>query len=185
MNILSIDQSKYSTGLYFNKSEKSFLIPNKSGITNGKAGMNIYDSLQMIYTEIVFEVKYLDLVMIEGYGNNPKNRRSVFAMAEMTGIIKLFFEQKGIPVLTVPVQIWKANAIRLTKSKTTDTDYLKAVKNRYGKLFKTTDEADAFMIYDGVKTLCKRTKFLTPAERKLKENITEIYQNRRSFLWQE
>lgn len=180
MNVISIDPSKYSTGIFtkIDGQENSFVILNKKGCSQEEALKNIYQ----VFTSILKKEKY-HFGLIEGYGFNfkSKNIRSVIPMSEVGGVIKLIFAQAEIPLITVPVQTWRTLTIGRINKKSKD-NYLAAISIKYGCNFSTTDESDAFLIYQAVKEMAKRTKRLTPGMIKIKKQLQKIIEERNNKI---
>ena len=126
-----------------------------------------------ILNEITAEGQKINFAVIEGYGINPINRRSMFILAEITGIIKLLLAKNNIPVITMPVQTWKKYCRIVSDKKKVDY-YVNEVEYRFGKKFNTTDEADAFMIYLALKEISEKTCALTKTDIRIKEELRKI-----------
>lgn len=172
MNVIAIDFSKRKTGIFLriNGQEKSRLIKNKYNATQGQALVNINNSFKNLLNE--FEI---DFGLIEGYGFNLKNKRSMVPMCEVGGTIKLVFANRGIPLIEIPIQTWKMLTINFKGKKEKNLDkYLGMVSKTYGKEFKTSDEADAFMIYQAAKIIAKKNGRMTDSMRKIKEQLKTV-----------
>ena len=99
-----------------------------------------------------------DLCIVEDYafsGGSPteKNSRSVTIQAEVGGIARGLFRARRVPIIEVPIGVWKAvTGVRLKKETAGErAAYIWTVKNLYGRTFETTDECDAFLLYHTVK----------------------------------
>jgi len=99
-----------------------------------------------------------DLCIVEDYAfsggrDRGQNSRAVTIMAEVGGVARALFMARKVPVLEVPIGVWKAvTGIRLKKGTAAHkSDYLNACSSLYGKRFDTTDEVDAFLLYQTVK----------------------------------
>jgi len=176
MKIISIDPSKYSTGIYtrINGVESSFTVTNEKKSSSEEVLINIYNIFSKLLT-----VNY-KLGLIEGYGFNPKNKHGITTMTEIVGVIKLTFAQANIPLVVIPIQIWKKYTIgRIDKKQV--KDYMRAIHFKYEREFETTDEADAFLIYQATKNICKTLKGFTPAVKKIRDRLKQIIGERRWY----
>lgn len=173
MNIISIDPSKIRTGVFtiIDEKESSLLLENKRNIPQEEALICIYNFFNYILNN-----NHFDIGLIEGYGFNPKNRKSIIPMCEIGGVIKLIFNNALIPLITIPVMTWKTLTIgkyKIDKRKNPD-EYLRMIEFKYEKSFESIDEADAFLIYISAKEIGKRTKYLTPSMKKIRKQISDI-----------
>lgn len=96
------------------------------------------------------------LCIVEDYAfgsGKAANSRSITVQAEVGGIARGLFRARGVPIIEVPIGVWKSvTGIRLKKgSALHKSDYQNAVSNLYGKRFGTLDETDAFLLYQTVK----------------------------------
>lgn len=176
MNIISIDPSKYHTGIFMlaNGKETSMTIDNPRGCSTEHASAVIFERL-MILLDIGNGVRF-NFGLIEGYAFNPHNKQGDIPMAEVGGVIKLAFYKSGIPFVTVPVQTWKSitGLDKIDKDKFPDT-YLKAVYQYYNQEFETTHEADAWLMWHTIEIICAaRVQLLNEAQKKLRKEIEYI-----------
>lgn len=169
MNIISIDFSKISTGVYtnINGKESSFAIKIKSSVKLPDVICIIYNE----FTKILDDNSY-DYGLIEWIYRGT-------SLLKISGVICLAFAQHKIPLVEIPTMTWKSvlGICRLDKKHGHDK-YMLFVKTKYGKVFETTDEADAYMMYQVVKQICKETKVITPAATKIREQIKKIMLNK-------
>jgi len=170
MNVISIDFAKYKTGVFtrIGGKEKTFTITMPRNSSQE-------DVLHILYGtfEAILDEDHFHFGLIEGYGFNPENKRSMVPMCEIAGVIKLAFIHAGVPIITMPIQTWKKLTIgRIDKKKV--AAYLRAVKVKYNREFSNTDEADAFLIYQAAKKICKMTKGLTSTMEKIKARLEQI-----------
>ena len=171
MNVISIDFSKVRTGIFtkIDGRASSLSIENKAKISNEKALVNVYQA----FTVILDNQKY-NFGLIEGYAFNFRRPSGISVMAEIAGVIKLSFAERKIPLITIPVQVWKSLTIsNIDKTKNPDL-YFAEIKKKYGMDFVIEDEADAFLIYQATREVAKKTKRLTPAVKKIKERLQKI-----------
>lgn len=101
-----------------------------------------------------------DLMIIEDYafGGGNSNSRSITVQAEIGGLVRGLFAAREIPIIEVPIGVWKSVTGISLKKGTPDhkSDYLGAVARKYGINFPTIDEADAFLFYQTVMTIGAR-----------------------------
>ncbi len=175
MNIISIDFSKTSTGIYTctgEGEENSYRIVNPASTPQEVCLSNVFKNITMLLEN---EADGYDIGLIEGYGYNPKNRNGLQAMAEIAGVIKLAFIEHLTPLVTMPIQTWKSLTIgKKIKKKGNEKAYLKNVLDKYIKEFATTDEADAYLFYRAAVELFNTPKLLTEAQQNVKEKIYKI-----------
>ena len=170
MNVISIDPSKSKTGVFtrIDKVESSFVITNKAKTTHSEALIKIYSEFSRILDSGVY-----DFGIIE----NPKHSSFSVYIFEIVGIIKLAFAQHGIPLIPVYVMTWKTLTMKDISKKESTKEYLKIVKKKYDREFKNTDEADAFLIYQAVKQIAKKTNRLTKGMQKIKDQLSKIIED--------
>jgi hypothetical protein len=53
-------------------------------------------------------------------------------------------------------------------------EYLKLVQKKYNKVFKSSDEADAFMMYQALRIIAKKTSRLTDSMIKIRKQLNQI-----------
>ena len=142
MNIISIDSSKVSTGLYIKLKDKAFsMCIDTHGMTDKEAYIFIQGKMQNIIEKYKIEVAF-----IEDYPFNTKNSRSVTVLAEIKGIIMAELYKRNVYVIKVPIPTWQGLCKGVLPKKSAKKKYLEHVEKYYNKKFKTTDEADAYMI---------------------------------------
>ncbi len=146
MNIIALDPSLRSFGVY----------SNRDGQVESKVIQYKGDRVETL-GRLLSKFSHIsalgwDLCAVEGYAMGAKGQ-GVTVMAEVGGIIRGLFAARGVPVLEVPPEVWKAvTGIRLKKGTTMHkSDYANAVLSLYGVTFPTTDQCDAFLIYQTVK----------------------------------
>lgn len=165
LDIITIDPSKICTGYYINTTDETGVIKNKTKTGNEDVLINIYYRM-----EDIVEQRNFDLAVIEGYSFNPVNPVAASVLMEIGGVIKLVFADHNIPVISIPPQSWRSKTIGKIK-KSSKGKYIQAVKEKYGREFETTDEADAYMIYMALAEIAKKTKYLKPYEKVIREMI--------------
>lgn len=172
MQIITFDTGKYSAGVFVFTGEKSasYTIKNKSKIQE-EAIFTMVESVSEILCRH-FDRREKILAIIEGYGNSPKNKRSVRINAEIVGAVKYLFYLWNAQVLIMPVQTWKSLTIGRIDKKD-ENNYMQVIKNIYGKSFESTDEADAFLFYQALVALGNKTANLTPAQTELRRQAAE------------
>ena len=150
MKVISLDPSLRSFGIYYNRdgerSSETISLPNS------------YDRLDVLailtYRFAAISKEGWDLVIVEAYAYGRANSRSITVQAEIGGLVRGLFGVRKVPIIEVPIGVWKSvTGIREKKGTATHkSDYLNAVHKLFGERFTTTDEADAMMIYQTVKT---------------------------------
>ncbi len=145
LNIIAIDPSLRSTGVFTVLDGKI-----NSYVLNFKEDRMTV--LGKYLKHFASEAKDFDLLIIEDYSFGSQSR-SVTIQAEVGGVIRSAFSARGKKIIEVPIQTWKAaTGIRGDKvSLTGKSDYLNQVAGKYKVMFKTTDEADAFLLYMAVR----------------------------------
>jgi len=100
-----------------------------------------------------------DLLIIEGYALGATNSNAITVQAEIGGLIRGLFTARKVPIIEVPIPTWKhVTKTNLKKGNALATsDYLNEVVRKFGIRLKTTDEADAFMLYETVRLCGVRT----------------------------
>lgn len=144
LNIISIDPSSRSTGVFFCK----------QGKMNSYAFQRDYQRLDLLGVYAKHFVKEAretdwDLLLIENYTFGSTSK-SVTTQAEIGGIIRSCFSAFRIPILEVSNTTWKAQLeIPKMKKKSVQEkrEYLNYCIERFGFTFNTTDEVDAFYIF--------------------------------------
>lgn len=139
--IIGLDLSLTSTGLV------SYLLSDGSETiktikTNNKTTyMNRYDQ---VLTEIKSEVLNNDpLFLIEGYSFGSFSKSTAMSnLIELGGIIKFYLWQRGLEVISVPPTLLKKFITGKGNAKKEDIKL--GIYKKYGKEFKTSDEADAY-----------------------------------------
>lgn len=168
MNVINIDQSKTSTGVYCRVFQKDFFyrIRTKHGIPHVEALNSIFIQLSTI-----LEMNTFDFAIMEGYAYGSP---TVTISAEVGGVIKLALGRHQIfDVLQIAPGSWKKHTIGTIK-KSPVKPYLNACYAKFLMHFTNTDEADAYMMYQAVKAIGKTTYKLTPAEVKIRNFLERM-----------
>jgi hypothetical protein len=106
-----------------------------------------------------------DLMIIEQYAFMAREKfvdrsgqvrggsSSLTGLAEVGGLLRGLFNARKVPIIEVPIGTWKmVTGISMKKGRADyESDYLNEVTKKFGARFKTTDEADAFLLYQCVK----------------------------------
>ncbi|GAG89299.1 unnamed protein product, partial [marine sediment metagenome] len=104
MNIISIDPSKASTGVYI----KTDIEVYKSTISTNGMSENIgYRHISGIIKSSL-DYYNIEVAFLEDYPYKLKESRSNTVMAEVKGIIKYALYSRNIPIILVPISTWKA-----------------------------------------------------------------------------
>lgn len=151
MNIIAIDQSLRQTGIYVESTGNTYVIKTK-GLSEGEALNKLYYRLK---TGI--EKNSPCIIVYEGnscFGSLGYGASTLFAAI---GIIKLIAAQTKNIIYEMPVNTWKTFIFgkkrkewpkKGNKTAADTAEYLRIVQHFTGKKFQTTDEADAYMIYE-------------------------------------
>lgn len=173
MNIISVDPSMRSTGVYcrVDGREYSYLFKNPARMTREE----VLESTYKAFNALLCSARYM-FGLIEGYAYDTSNRRGLYSSVEMVGVIKLCFANYGVPLITIEIPTWKSMTIGHMKKnkKSQKLLYVETVAKKYGKRFGTTDEADAYLIYRAVKEIGKKVRNLSDTQRKIKSKILTI-----------
>lgn len=149
--VISIDPSLRSTGVY--AGGKLYTLNNKTNkeVSAIEALKNIYEWF------IYFGTKYNPkIALVEDYSYSRSESSSMTDIAEIRGILHVVSFECGFVVIPVNITLWKS-IVRFSMQKGTkpkNDNYIVAARQRYpGFDFKSTDEVDAFMIYQAVATI--------------------------------
>lgn len=144
LNIISIDPSSRSTGVFFLK----------QGKMNSYAYQKKDDRLQLLgkyvkhFSKEARDTKW-DLLIIENYAFS-RTDRSVTTQAEIGGIIRSCFSAYNIPILEIASSTWKS-ILQIPKMKKNTVQEKSEYKNycieRFGFTFDSTDEVDAYYLF--------------------------------------
>ena len=170
LNIISIDPSMRSSGVVTFRGEAM-----RSAAFQSKAErIDLLAWYLAKFSKIAKNTPW-DLCIIEEYTFHNAQSRSVTIQAEVGGIIRACFAAYGVPILEVNTQTWKAiTKMRLPKTSVYDkSQYLNHVKAQFGLSFKTTDEADAYMMYWSV-CECSRGHFVKGVGSKIRTRLEEL-----------
>jgi hypothetical protein len=128
-----------------------------------------------------------DLCLVEDYAfsggrDRGQNSRAVTIMAEVGGIARGLFMARKVPVIEVPIGVWKGvTGIRMEKGTTMHkSDYLNACDKLFGKRFGSTDEVDAFLVYQTVKK-CGTEPAIGPGAVRIRQRLEELKINAREM----
>jgi Holliday junction resolvasome RuvABC endonuclease subunit len=175
MNLMSIDPSKRSLGLYVIANKHPFSETIKS--ERKEEDVEIYNKLKCQLEGIVSYCK-IELIFLEDYAFSRFGKsRASSSLAEITGIIKMLAYSQGCKIITVPISTWKSFFHGLPVKK--DKKYVEFVNKWYNKgiVFNTADECDAFMIMQAMhyiyRGICKSESQLNLRNKMLK--IGEIF----------
>ena len=168
MNVISIDQSKTSTGVYCRVDKKDYFyrVRTKQGMCTGEALQSIENQLSLI-----LGINTFDFAIMEGYAYGSP---TVTISAEVGGVIKLVLSKFGInDVIQIAPGSWKKHTIGTVK-KSPVKPYLQAVNDKYKLFFDNTDEADAYMMYQAMKEVGITHRPLTKADIRIKEFLKRM-----------
>ena len=180
LRIISIDPSLISTGVYcFNRGHgQSFTIKTR-GKDRADRLVGIYEGLSHHISQITY-----DLALVEDYAYSVlrpgKGSATLTSLGEVRGVLLMALRQWAIPVVDLNITIWKTLTMGHSgdkqpekKTKAGREAYLAKVHELYVRTFKTTDEADAYMMFRATGRImlgAARTK----AMKKLAKEIFDI-----------
>lgn len=169
--MLSIDYSLRSTGCFYYsmKEEGSFCINFRQQIPAHKCVRNIHERIESFISD-----KKIELVLIEDYRYNVSGTKSITRMAEVKGAILSAIDWPDVSVINIPIATWKSiSAKGWSELKDNKQEYLKKIKEVYGRVFDTVDEADAFLMYVAMLKI-KNGYTPTPAAERLLKDLAEV-----------
>lgn len=148
MKVISIDPSLRSLGMFFAE--------------DGEYNSDVIQRTEKDRIDVLkrFCLKFAreaalgwDLLIVESYAFGAGNSRSITVMAEIGGLIRGLFSARGVPIIEIPISVWKSvTGISMKKGTSmANSDYLNEIVKKYGLRFKTTDEGDAYLLYEAVK----------------------------------
>lgn len=154
MRVISLDPSLRSFGVYCNRDGEE-----TADTRQMPASIDRLDALGRHLSWLShISAEGWDLCIIEDYAfsggrDRGQNSRGVTVQAEVGGIARGIFRARKIPIIEVPIGVWKAvTGVRLKKQTAGEkAAYLWTVKQLFERDFQTTDEADAFLLYHTVK----------------------------------
>lgn len=170
MNVISLDPSLRSFGVYAVRDGIEF-----SEVKQIPKDFDHLETLGEILSWLSrVSAKPWDLCLVEGYAMGATGS-AVTVQAEIGGIVRGLFMARKVPVIEVPPQVWKATTgVRLKKGTAMHkSDYANAIKTLYGKTFATTDQADAFLIYQCVKK-CGTETAIGPGPVRIRQRLEEL-----------
>lgn len=179
MNAIALDPSLRGFGVYSVRDGQE-----SSEVKRISSDIGRMDTLGKLFSwlsRLSAPEKGWGLCIVEGYSLGSKSS-AVTVQAEVGGIARGWFSARDIPVIEVPPQVWKAvTGVRLKKGTAMHkSDYLNAVRTLYGRDFGTTDECDAFLIYQCVKK-CGIERPVGPGAVKIRQQLEEFKINAREM----
>ena len=161
MNVISIDPGMTSMGLYVYRSGSGYSI-----CIRREENQENYDHLPDVRRAILKYAKGADMALVEDYAYGLPAGRAASSI-EAGGVVRATLAEMGIPIVTVPIPTWKALTIKHHRKNTVaeKKEYFRIVMEKYGREFTTTDEADAFCIYQAVLRIWSGGVGGEPAER--------------------
>lgn len=179
MNVISIDQSTRSTGVYCRIDGKNYFL----SLTYDPTVK--HDQVLASVHDFFFDrckTGQYDVAFIEGYSLASKSR-STHTQPEIGGAIKAACISNGVPVITIGIMMWKwltiGHALKKPKDDNEADEYVKAVNKEYGIQCYSPDEADAFMMYYATVQIMTGKCDITKARAKIRDQIKEIKEKRK------
>jgi crossover junction endodeoxyribonuclease RuvC len=134
MKIVGIDASLTGTGIaILNSSLRTECI--QTGLTGSRRLVDIRERVRSI-------VEGAELVVLEGYAFARPNQ--AHQIGELGGVLRVLFYEMGLKVIEVAPSAVKKYATGKGNAK--KEDIAVAIYKRWGREFKTNDEADAFVL---------------------------------------
>lgn len=187
MNLIAFDPGLRQIGIYIQigDKDKSKRYEYHHKIPRLEVLTKIYRDMAALINQL--NSKYnIDMGIIEGYAF-VQNSKAITPMAEVGGIIRALLGDCEIPIIEVAPLIWKSDMlgsqnIRL-KKKTKDQQriYLATVWQRHGKCFKSTDEADAWMMAQLIKKICDDEAGDSDGIRNIRNQLKNIFTAERAL----
>lgn len=141
IDVISVDPSLRSTGVYIAGKDQSFTIKTNPD----EDRVQTLSKLMRKWNEIFNGGG--QLLLIEDYAFS-RNSQSVTKLAEVGGIIRAAAGEFNMQILEIPSTFWKhwTNQSEAPDKKK-EKDYCEYFSKKYSRSFATTDEVDAFLIY--------------------------------------
>jgi hypothetical protein len=171
MKIISIDPSKQNTGIY-----EKFESYENASLFSIDLKTSAHKTLDMVYAyfnNLIQKNKY-DFGLIEDYSFNFKKKYSIIPMVEVGTAIRLAFIHNRVPLVAIHHKIWKALTLKVEDKENNRDIYFELIKQRFGKVFDTTHEAEAYLIYQSARILFNTELNLTEAMEKVKKKLNNI-----------
>lgn len=168
MNIIAVDPSLRSTGVFFVKDGNvdAYVIRMK---------LEKNQVLAFLLRHFLLKANEFDLLIIEEYAFSAKGAQASI-QGEVGGIIRACFSAKNKKIVEVPIASWHSfTKIKVKKGggKDWEVDYCNEVASKFKVRLQTADEADAFLLFATVRA-CVRGKFLTPGASKIRIACEEM-----------
>jgi len=141
--IISIDPSLKSTGIYIKSGNASFSMAIKGNKHKRDSVLNIRTWIRKYINDFP-----ITTAIVEDYAYAIQNSRSITTLAEVKGVILSELYARNINIIIMPIQTWKT--VMGVPSMKKNADYVKYFKKIYAlndKYFKTADEIDAYLMY--------------------------------------
>lgn len=168
MNIIAVDPSLRSTGVFFVKDGEvdAYVIRMKSPKN---------EVLAFLLRHFLLKANEFDLLIIEDYAFSAKGEQASI-QGEVGGIIRACFQAKQKKIIEVPISSWHSyTKIKVKKGggRNWEGDYCNEVASKFKVRLQTADEADAFLLFATVRAAV-RGKFLTPGAAKIRIACEEM-----------
>lgn len=171
MNVVSIDPGVTSSGFYvFRKGRaRVFRVVREDDVRHH------YVYLSKLRNAVLSLAPGAQMALVEGYPFQLPGSRVAYAI-EAGGVVREALATLGVPIVVMPIPVWKASFIGLhlpkkkSGSASNTEQYLREVERHFGKSFKSTDEADAFMIYAAALAIWNG-EYQTAAALRVRESI--------------
>lgn len=152
MNIISIDSAKANIGIYIRKGNSELYTTINTTKKKTKADKYLHIRNEM---KRLCEENKIKLAFLEDYTFSVKRSQSVTSLAEVKGLILITLYELDISVIMVNPSTWKAMCKLALPSKKNKKEYVDSVNAYYKKMFKSTDECDAYLMLLSMYYICK------------------------------
>lgn len=165
MSVMGIDPSLASTGIVV----LTGTAPLSKAITTNTSGVARLAVLE--YAVATFAEYHLpELTAIEGYAFGARGA-AMFSLGELGGVLRLLFHRHGLRFIDVPPSQVKKFATGRGNAK--KDEIMLAVYKRWGVEFKTSDEADAYVLARIALALTEGDDKLTEFQREVIKSLSK------------
>lgn len=169
MNIIAIDPAVNKTGVFYTDGgrEYQYLITTPTKDPFSAKLVNTFKAINIIVNNM-----RMDLCLIEA--PYPGLKTGQDQLLRIAGVIELAMAMAGVPVVRVPIPVWKSVTGMNKINKKEDPDkYLLKINTDHTQEFKSIDIADAYMLYVCYQEILAADE-LTQAGEKLKKQFFNI-----------
>jgi len=169
VDVISIDPGVNQTGLYlYRGGGRSFCVRRAHD-------ERPYFYLVWLRRSVMEVAAGMDLAIVEDYPYTMPGSQSASAI-EVGAVVREALAEVDVPIVTVAISLWKSLTIGIKPKKggvALNHQYLAVIRDQYGVDFATTDEADAFLMYQAALRVWKEGG-RTDAQRNLRARIAAV-----------